>query len=107
MIISGGENIYSAEVEQAILALDGVTGAAVIAVPHPRWGEVPHAFVTVAAGATLDPEEMVTRLSTRLARYKVPRTLEIVHELPRTASGKVQKNLLRTRYAARVADVGP
>ena len=107
MIISGGENIYSAEVEQAILALDGVTGAAVIAVPHPRWGEVPHAFVTVAAGATLDPEEMVTRLSTRLARYKVPRTLEIVHELPRTASGKVQKNLLRARYAARVADVGP
>jgi fatty-acyl-CoA synthase len=98
MIISGGENIYSAEVEQAMLALDGVTGAAVIGVPHDRWGEVPHAVVTLAAGATLDPEDMVIQLSTQLARYKVPRTLEVVDELPRTASGKVRKDVLRERY---------
>ncbi|TPX00846.1 p-hydroxycinnamoyl-CoA synthetase, partial [Schumannella luteola] len=98
MIISGGENIYSSEVELAIAAIPGVTGVAVIGVPHERWGEVPHAVVTLAAGATLDPEELVAQLSTRLARYKTPRTLEIVDELPRTASGKVQKHVLRERY---------
>jgi fatty-acyl-CoA synthase len=100
MIISGGENIYSAEVEQAILLLPGVTGVAVIGVPHEKWGEVPHAVVTLAQGQRLDPEELVAYLSTRLARYKVPKTLEIVDELPRTASGKVQKQVLRARYDA-------
>jgi fatty-acyl-CoA synthase len=100
MIISGGENIYSAEVEQALLTIPGVTGAAVVGVPHDRWGEVPHAFVTLRTGATLDPEEMVAHLSARLARYKVPRTLEVIEEFPRTASGKVQKHLLRQRYQA-------
>jgi fatty-acyl-CoA synthase len=100
MIISGGENIYSAEVELAIAAIDGVTGVAVIGVPHERWGEVPHAVVTLAADCTLDPEDMVAQLSTRLARYKVPRTLEVVDELPRTASGKVRKQVLRERYSA-------
>ncbi len=99
MIISGGENIYSVEVELAIAAIPGVTGAAVIGVPHERWGEVPHAVVTLAPGSTLDPEELVAQLAGRLARYKVPRTLEIVDELPRTASGKVQKHVLRARYA--------
>ena len=98
MIISGGENIYSAEVEQAIASIPGVTGVAVIGVPHDRWGEVPHAVITVAPGQSLDPEEMVAHLSTRLARYKVPKTLEVVDELPRTASGKVQKGVLRERY---------
>lgn len=100
MIISGGENIYSAEVEQAIASIPGVTGVAVIGVPHDRWGEVPHAVVTVAPGQSLDPEEMVARLSSRLARYKVPKSLEIVDQLPRTASGKVQKGVLRERYEA-------
>jgi fatty-acyl-CoA synthase len=100
MIISGGENIYPAEVEQSLLTIAGVTGAAVIGVPHERWGEVPHAIVTLADAATLDPEEMVAMLSTRLARYKIPRTLEVVDELPRTASGKVRKQTLRERYAA-------
>ena len=98
LIISGGENIYSAEVEQAILAIDGVTGAAVIGVPHERWGEVPHAVVTLAIGADLDPETMVALLAERLAKYKVPRTLEVIDELPRTASGKVRKNELREAY---------
>ncbi|MBX3196484.1 MAG: long-chain fatty acid--CoA ligase [Microbacteriaceae bacterium] len=98
MIISGGENVYSAEVELALLAIEGVTGAAVIGIPHETWGEVPHAVVTLAEGAVLDAELMVAALSERLARYKVPRSLEVVDELPRTASGKVQKQVLRDRY---------
>ncbi|PWJ54357.1 fatty-acyl-CoA synthase [Quadrisphaera granulorum] len=98
MIISGAENVYPAEVENALMALPGVTGAAVIGLPHERWGEVPHAVVTLAPGAELTSEAMVERLSVSLARYKVPRTLEVVAELPRTASGKVPKRLLRQRY---------
>jgi fatty-acyl-CoA synthase len=97
MIISGGENIYSAEVELALAAIPGVTGAAVIGVPHDRWGEVPHAIVTLAPGAALTAPEMTAFLSTRLARYKVPKTLDVVDELPRTASGKVRKSELRAR----------
>jgi len=95
MIISGGENIYSAEVEQAIAAIAGVTGVAVIGVPNERWGEVPHAVVTLAPEASLDAETMIAFLRERLAGYKIPRTLEVIHELPRTASGKVQKAKLR------------
>lgn len=97
MIISGGENVYPAEVENALMGLPGVTGAAVIGLPHERWGEVPHAVVTLAPGAVLDAERMVEQLSASLARYKVPRTLDVVEELPRTASGKVPKRLLRQR----------
>ncbi|HLU63912.1 MAG TPA: long-chain fatty acid--CoA ligase [Protaetiibacter sp.] len=95
MIISGGENIYSAEVEQAIMTIPNVTGAAVIGIPHERWGEAPHAIVTLQEGTTLELDWFVSYLSERLARYKVPRTLEIVDELPRTASGKIQKHRLR------------
>jgi len=102
MIISGGENIYSAEVELAIAEIEGVTGVAVVGVPDERWGEVPHAFVTLAPGASLTTEQMVEHLSARLARYKVPKTLDLLDELPRTASGKVQKAVLRERAAARV-----
>jgi len=97
MIISGGENIYSAEVEQAIMTLPDVTGVAVIGVPHERWGEAPHAVVTVGGDAAIDLDEFVAYLSARLARYKVPRSVEVVDELPRTASGKVQKHILRAR----------
>ena len=100
VIISGGENIASAEVELALLAIEGVTGAAVIGVPDERWGEVPHAVLTLAADTALEPDALVTALSQRLARYKVPRTFEVVGELPRTASGKVQKQILRARPMA-------
>jgi len=100
MIISGGENIYSAEVEIAIAAIDGVTGVAVIGVPDEKWGETPHAVVTLAPGKTLDAETMVGLLRQQLAGYKIPRTLEIVEELPRTASGKIQKAVLRAKHEA-------
>ncbi|MEH3076749.1 MAG: long-chain fatty acid--CoA ligase [Quadrisphaera sp.] len=106
MIISGGENVYPAEVENALMGLPGVTGAAVIGLPHERWGEVPHAVVTLAPGASLDAATVVERLSASLARYKVPRTLEVVAELPRTASGKVPKRLLRQRQVAGAAGAG-
>jgi len=95
LIISGGENVYPAEVELAIMTIPEVTGAAVIGVPDERWGEVPHAVLTLRPGATLDATRFVDHLSHRLARYKVPQTFEVVGELPRTASGKVQKHLLR------------
>ncbi len=95
LIISGGENVYPAEVELAIMTIPEVTGAAVIGLPDPRWGEVPHAVLTLRPGTTLDPAWFVEYLSGRLARYKVPRTFQVVDELPRTASGKVQKHLLR------------
>ena len=97
MIISGGENIYSAEVEVVLAALPGVTGVAVVGVPDEKWGEVPHAVFTLAPGATIDVETMIEHASKHLARYKVPKTMEIIEELPRTASGKIQKTTLRSR----------
>lgn len=98
LIISGGENIYSVEVEHAIAAIEGVTGVAVVGVPHPRWGEVPHAVVTLAPGRTLTSDDLVGALRGHLAGYKIPRSLEVVEALPRTASGKVQKAVLRERF---------
>src|SRR5690606_20132805 len=97
MTISGGEAIYSAEVEQALMTIPQLTGVAVIGVPHDRWGEAPHAVVTLQPDTDLDLEWFVGYLSQRLARYKVPRTVEVIDELPRTASGKVQKHKLRSR----------
>ncbi|MFD1504344.1 long-chain fatty acid--CoA ligase [Georgenia yuyongxinii] len=98
MYISGGENVYPAEVENALLDLPGVAEAAVIGVPDPRWGEVGHAYVVAAEGATLTAEDVVARLTERLAKYKVPKEVVFVDELPRTATGKLQKHLIRTRF---------
>ena len=101
MIISGGENIYPAEIEDHLNGLDGVTGAAVIGVPDEQWGEVPWAVLTVQ-----DAHEAPTTESVRgaldgvLARYKIPKRVVIVDELPRTASGKVRKADLRARFAS-------
>ena len=95
MIITGGENIYPVEVEQLILELDAVSAVAVIGVPDEKWGEVPRAIVTLRPGATLTLDAVRAHLEGRLARYKLPRSLVVVDELPRTASGKIRKNLLR------------
>ncbi|WFE40891.1 long-chain fatty acid--CoA ligase [Micromonospora sp. WMMD998] len=100
MIISGGENIYPAELEQLLAEIDGVTSAAVIGVPDERWGEVPWAVVTVRPGASLDTDAVRDHLDGRLARYKLPKNVVIVDELPRTASGKVRKAELRARFGA-------
>nr|WP_231715236.1 long-chain fatty acid--CoA ligase [Arthrobacter gengyunqii] len=99
MIISGGENIYPAEVEQAIAELEAVGAVAVIGVPDSRWGEVPRAVITVREGYALTAEEVQEHLFGRLARYKVPRTVLMVSDLPRTASGKIRKAELRRRYS--------
>ncbi len=100
MIISGGENIYPLELEQLLSEVDGVTSAAVIGVPDERWGEVPWAIVTVREGASVDTATIRARLDGRIARYKLPKNVVIVDELPRTASGKVRKADLRARFGA-------
>ena len=98
MIISGGENIYPAEVENLMSDIEGVTGVAVIGVPDDQWGEVPWALVTVRDGAAVDTDLVRERLDGRIARYKIPKRVLTIDELPRTASGKVRKAELRSRY---------
>jgi fatty-acyl-CoA synthase len=95
MIISGGENIYPAEVEQAIAELDAVGSVAVIGVPDEKWGEVPRAVVLLREGAELTEEQLRLHLDGRLARYKIPKSVVFVAEMPRTASGKIRKAELR------------
>ncbi len=95
MIISGGENIYPAEVEQAIAELDAVGSVAVIGVADDKWGEVPRAVVLLREGAQLTEAELRTYLEGRLARYKIPKSVVFVDEMPRTASGKIRKAELR------------
>jgi acyl-CoA synthetase (AMP-forming)/AMP-acid ligase II len=94
VITSGGENIASVEVEQAIMEHPAVLEAAVIAVPDERWGEVPAAYVTLKDGASATAEEIVEHVRARLARFKAPRTVTF-GELPRTSTGKIQKFVLR------------
>lgn len=96
MFISGGENVYPAEVENALLDVPGVAEAAVIGVPHPKWGEVGHAYLVLADGADLTAEAVLAALEDRLARYKIPKDVAFVDQLPRTATGKLQKHLIKT-----------
>src|SRR5437870_7152920 len=86
MIISGGENIYPAEVEALIVELEEVASVAVIGVPDETWGEVPKAIVTLREGALLTEGEVRAHLDGRLARYKIPKSVVFVEEMPRTAS---------------------
>jgi malonyl-CoA/methylmalonyl-CoA synthetase len=102
LVISGGLNVYPKEVEQAIDALPGVVERAVIGVPHPDFGEAVVAVLT----ARSDPGEVVAALRERLAAFKLPKHVEVVDELPRNAMGKVQKNLLRERFAGLFAGAG-
>ncbi|MGI5459550.1 o-succinylbenzoate--CoA ligase [Streptomyces sp. CA-249302] len=98
MIISGGENIYPAEIEDLLLAHPDIVECAVIGVPDDKWGEVPRAVVVPREGASLDPDEVLASLSGRLAKYKIPKSVVIADELPRTASGKLVKSRVRKRY---------
>jgi fatty-acyl-CoA synthase len=95
MYISGGENVYPAEVEAVLTNHAAVLEAAVIGVPDERWGEVGHAAVRLRPGAACEPEELRAFARSQLAAYKVPKHVTIVEDYPRTAAGKVQKHLLR------------
>ncbi|MEO8281857.1 MAG: o-succinylbenzoate--CoA ligase [Pseudarthrobacter sp.] len=99
MIISGGENIYPAEVEAAIAELSAVGSVAVIGVEDDKWGEVPRAIVTLREGSSLTEEQLRSHLEGRLARYKIPKSVVFVDEMPRTASGKIRKVDLRNQFA--------
>ncbi len=100
MIVTGGENVYSKEVEDAIAEHGKVREAAVIGVPHPAWGETVVAYVVPVAGESLDGEELASFLASRLARYKIPKVFRFVDELPHTPSGKVMKYKLREEHSA-------
>ncbi|MDR6529525.1 fatty-acyl-CoA synthase [Caulobacter rhizosphaerae] len=97
MFISGGENIYPAEIEAALADHPAIAECAVVGVPDPRWGEIGHLVVTCRDGAILDLTLILNHLENRLARYKLPKALTLVAALPRTASGKIQKTVLRER----------
>jgi fatty-acyl-CoA synthase len=94
LIISGGENISSIEVEQTICAHPAVNECAVVAIPDDRWGERPKAFVSLADGATATEEELIAFCRDRLAHYKCPDAV-VFGPLPKTSTGKVQKFALR------------
>jgi long-chain acyl-CoA synthetase len=100
MIVSGGENVYPVEVEEALALHPDVADVAVIGVPDERWGETVKAVVIARQGTSPDPDELIAFARERLAGYKLPRSIDFVDELPRTPSGKVLKRDLRARYAA-------
>ena len=100
LVISGGFNVYPKEVEQEIDAMDAVVESAVIGVPHPDLGECVTAVVVLRSGATLDEKQVIAALTDRLARYKQPKRVFFVDELPRNTMGKVQKNQLREQFHA-------
>ena len=95
MYISGGFNVYPAEVEQALMRMDGVADVAVVGVPDERMGEVGKAYVVRAPGAEVSADDVVVFAKERLANFKVPRQVELTDALPRNLSGKVLKTELR------------
>ncbi len=103
MIISGGENIYSWEVEEALRSHPAVAEAAVIGVPDAEWGESVKAFVIARAGASASAEELISHCRSLIASYKKPRTVEFVEALPRLFNGKIDKKALRAPFWARDA----
>ncbi|GAA1849979.1 class I adenylate-forming enzyme family protein [Brevibacterium marinum] len=103
VIIVGGENVYSLEVEEAIIAHDRVADVAVVAKPDDEWGEQVVAFITTADGRVFDVDELRDYLGDKLARYKLPREVIVTDELPRNPSGKLLKHRLRSEVAAGAA----
>ncbi|WP_085505002.1 long-chain-fatty-acid--CoA ligase [Thalassobacillus devorans] len=98
VIISGGENISSIEVEGALYEHPSVLEAAVVAVPNEKWGEVPHAVVVLRDGETLTEEEIIAFCREKLAHFKAPKSITFTDELPKTASGKIQKVVIRKAF---------
>ena len=98
MIVSGGENVYPAEVESVLRQHPAVLDCAVFGLPHPKWGEGVTAALELRPDHTVEVEELIAFARHSLAAYKVPRRIEIGVTLPRTAAGKVQRGLLREHY---------
>ena len=98
MFISGGENVYPVEVESVMAAHPAIREVAVIGVPDSRWGEVGRAFVVLEPDKAISENELAQYCETCLARYKIPKTFVTVDALPRTASGKVMKHILRDEF---------
>ncbi len=98
LIISGGYNVYPAEIEGFLNDMPGVAESAVVGVPHPDFGEVGVAVVVAKPGAALKPGALIAALKAQLANFKIPKRCVVVQELPRNTMGKVQKNLLREQY---------
>ena len=103
LIISGGYNVYPAEIEGCINDMQGVAESALVGVPHPDFGEVGVAVVIAKPGARLQPQAIIAALKARLANFKIPKRGHVVDELPRNTMGKVQKNLLREQYCKEFA----
>jgi acyl-CoA synthetase (AMP-forming)/AMP-acid ligase II len=101
MIISGGENIFPNDIEEALLTHPGIKEAAVIGTPHPTWGELVTAIVVAKPDSRLDPEELIAHCATALPGYMKPRRVEFVDALPRNPVGKVLRNVLREQYWAK------
>ncbi len=106
MIISGGENVYGAEVENALSSHPSVAACAVIGLPSDQWGETVHAVVVPAANAEIDPAALQKHVRARLAGYKVPRSIEVVEQLPLSGIGKVLKRQLRDDILSRPTGAG-
>ena len=98
MIISGGENVYPAELEQAIYLHEAVAEVAVIGLPHEKWQEVPAACIVLKEGASMTEEELIAFCNERLARFKVPKTAFFIDELPKSGAGKILKTELRKTF---------
>ena len=98
LIISGGHNIYPKEIEQILDDVPGVLESAVIGVPHADFGETVLAVVVPRSGVTLRESDLASEVAQKLARFKHPKSYQIIAELPRNTMGKVQKNLMRDTY---------
>ena len=101
LIITGGLNVYPAEIEEKINALPGVVESAVIGVPDPDFGEAVTAVVVIRPGDALNESELISVLKADIASFKVPKRVHVVADLPRNAMGKVQKNVLRAMYSSK------
>ena len=100
MIKTGGENVASIEVEKAVYAADPrVAEVVVVGLPHRRWSEAVTAFVVPKPGQTIDAEELIAALKARLDGFKVPKSVVFVDRLPKTSTGKIQKNVVRSEHA--------
>jgi acyl-CoA synthetase (AMP-forming)/AMP-acid ligase II len=100
MVVTGGENVYPAEVEAALATHPAIAEVAVIGVPDAKWGEAVKAIVVPRAGEPPEPAELIAHARERIAGYKLPKSIDFVAALPRNATGKVMKHELRARYWA-------